>query len=174
MLANGVAGMRLWTYHPAGFAIDDPLLSLDSTKGRFWNLNQQNFAYRDALIELRRFVGKTNFLWFCTKSPNTFNTRNDRPDRIEWEIEIPIGDVLVFVHSPTWERILRRDDGDNWRDAFSLLLLLDPTPENVGESDVDALVELPLPPRCVIQTHRVPTDAENRARRRRSVTESRQ
>jgi hypothetical protein len=165
--------MRLWTYHAAGFEIDHPQLRIDWTKGRYWNLTEAGFTYRDALPALQELVGETDFLWFCTKSPNTFNTENHQPNRIEWEIEIPIDGVHAFIHSPTWEAIVRPAKGCNWRELLPTLRLMQPAPESVRDSDIDALVKVPLPGACVLQKRRVPTDEENRARRRRSFAESR-
>jgi hypothetical protein len=57
--ANGVASMRLWTYHAERFEIDDPRLRIDWTIGRFWNLTDKRFNYREALPELHKLLRRS-------------------------------------------------------------------------------------------------------------------
>jgi hypothetical protein len=156
LLANGIAGMRLWTYHDSGFEIDNPLLRIDWTKGRYWDLTEAGFTYRDSLPALHELVKEKNFLWCCTKFPNTFNTKNHRQNRIEWELDIPLATVVAFIRSHIWETVLR-PKGIDWRQLLPTAILPPTAHVNPGDVDIDALVRLPLAPRFVVQTRRVPT-----------------
>ena len=77
-----------------------------------------------------------SFLWCCTIRDNNFREFNHAASkRTEWEIEIPLTDVLGFLRVSEWEKVLETGVVD-WN-----VLLVQVTGESEANSkDIDALV----------------------------------
>jgi len=128
--------MRLWTYQPRGFRIDDPQLIVDPKQGSYWTDECWIRArYRQMLPKLIKMVGTDQFLWCCTAYYTWFSIPG-RPV-VEWELNVPRSQILAFIREPVWDAILKGDD----RDLASAVVVERPVQP---DANVSALVRVPL------------------------------
>lgn len=127
--------MQLWTYHPAGFAVDNLPLPIDPAKGRHWN--EPSLMYKAAVQALFQKIGTDQFLWCCSVR-DAFPPISYATDPIEWELNVPEVQILAFISEPVWDDILkgRRDDWEG-------VIVTDRPIEPKGQ--LSALVRVPLP-----------------------------
>ncbi len=133
--------MRLWTYHPASFRVDDPNLRIDYTLGDIWNCDsvKTREGYRRALPRLHQLLdGETQFLWCCT-GPRQFVRITESIDLVEWELLVPDAQVLSLYRESLWKSILY-EGGDHWAE----LLVSDLS--EAGNKDIGALLRVPIEP----------------------------
>jgi hypothetical protein len=101
--------MRLWTYHPEGFAVDDPQLHIDPTKGPYWN--EPRLCYKDALTWLTGMVGTDQFLWCCTVA-DAWLPLSYSYDPMKSELDVPASQILAYILEPVWDGILKDRNRD--------------------------------------------------------------
>lgn len=123
--------MKVWTHHPSTFPITSPDLKVDATQSVYY----RSWEYRDAIHELHRHLkGETQFLW-CLTTRNTFERHSQSIDLIEWELDVPMSQILAFYREDVWEEIY------NGRSKDWAALITSSVSENVG-----ALVRVPIDP----------------------------
>lgn len=129
--------MKLWTHHPSNFRIDDVTARIDATKGVYWKNN--TLKYREALRRLQERLGTDQFLWCCTVRGLFVRTAEDI-DLVEWELDVPLSEVLGFYSSPAWEEVIQGQE-EAWDRLF-----LDRLSKEAGTAskEVDAWVRFPL------------------------------
>ena len=128
--------VKLWTYHPSTFRIDDPQLSVDYMRGKYWQDDSHGFRYREVLPILCELLGTTNFVWCCTARGKMQKMTSDE-DLVEWEISLPMSNVLKFYSELVWDKIIW-GKSDDWQPLF----VSDIKPSG----DLGALVKVPLLP----------------------------
>lgn len=129
--------MRLWTYHPNGFRIDDEEVVIDPTKGTYWN-ESLTPRYKEALPRLCEMLGLEKFPLWCFTTPGCWTAVENQPV-VEWELSVPDWQILGFVRAPPWDDILK-DKGDHWANVVVQERPVKPDPY------VSALVRVPLLP----------------------------
>lgn len=134
--------MRLWTHHPSTFDLSDQTLIVDWKKGMFWRKEDSVFRYRKTLPMLHKLVGTDQLIWCCTRRA-TYKRESEFIDLTEWEINLPIKDVIL-TSSPIWEDLIW-SRSDDWG---SLILKGLAESEAVSDSVV-ALVRFPIRPDCL-------------------------
>jgi hypothetical protein len=173
--ADPAQPLKLWTYHPQAFQLNDPLQRVDSTKGKFWNSLDPCFRerYRRVLPRMQAIVGTDQFLWCCTSRKNGFEEHNHvELNLLAWEIEIRVADTLLLFRSPVWEDIVHGRTEDWDRLVISVI-----NESQVLAGDVGGLVRFPpIEAKCI---GRVPTYNEVRTerqakRKQRMIPPSRQ
>lgn len=128
--------MRLWTYHPPDFRIDDLRSSpIDPTKGPYWN--DRSLCYRKALPRLCTMLGIDAFPLWCFTAPDCWLLTSEA--RVEWELEVPEAEILGFIHSRVWDVILK-SKSDDWQGV-----IVTERPVTPGQY-VSAMVRFPLSP----------------------------
>ncbi len=125
--------MKLWTYHPSTFRLDDPEARIDPTKGLYWN--DTTTRYRDVLPRLQVLLGTDQFLWCCT-TKGCFIRPSKEIDLVEWELDVPPSEILAFYSVPVWEDIVHGRS-----EAWDNLVIKNVQAAN---KDVDAFVRFPL------------------------------
>ncbi len=137
--------MQLWTYHPSDFRINDPNLEVDYKKGKYSHPDIQvanGFRYCKVIPKLHEMVGTTQFLWCFTQQDQFARTYED-DDSLEWELNVPLTQILTFYREKVWEGIIisQNDDWDR------LLIAVGETePAGSELNDLGALVRVPLEP----------------------------
>ena len=140
--------MQLWTHHPSDFPVNDPDLVVDYTKGMYAQPSMEGsngFRYRNVLPKLHTLVGTTQFLWCCTERGRYERVTEDvDKDLLEWEINVPLTQILRFHLVSVWEDIVwgRSDD---WQDLLIEVGETEPAANDL--SDLGALVRVPLEPK---------------------------
>ena len=140
--------MQLWTHHPSDFPVNDPCLVVDHTKGVYWQSDMQGsngFRYRAVLPKLHALIGTDQFLWCLTERGRYERVReNVDKDLMEWELNVPLTQILRFYRESVWDKIVRSQN-DNWE---HLLIAVRETEPRASElTDVGALVRAPLHPK---------------------------
>lgn len=133
--------MKLWTFHPSNFRLDDPTPSIIHELGKYWG-SQTTPRYAAVLQRLHQLLGNDQILWCYTLKDNHWHF--DGVDEIEWELNVPFSQIEALYDVQLWENILygRNEDWDN--------LILDRlTAESAANECVGALVKWPLPPEYV-------------------------
>ncbi len=133
--------MKLWTFHPSDFPLDDPSQPIIHERGTYWDCPTTP-RYKTAIRKLHELVDNDQVLWCYTVRDTHIHFHEI--DEIEWELNIPFCQIQAFYSVSIWDGILhgRRDDWDN-------LVLHGMTPQNAVREDVGALVRWPLNPCCV-------------------------
>jgi hypothetical protein len=134
------ATVRLWTYHPSVLRVDATDLRVDPTQGSCWHKDGPYFRYREMLPKLQELVRTSQFLW-CFTVPEQFTRTSENHDVVEWELNVPVPQILRFLRVPVWEAILS-GESDAWEDLF-----VTSNPEQ--GVDIQALVCVPLRPGTV-------------------------
>lgn len=130
--------MKLWTYHPSNFRLDDPNVKIDPTKGMYWN--DESLQYQKVLPKLQQLLGTDQFLWCCT-IPDCFDRMTEDDDLVEWELVVPIAEILSFHSVPVWEDIVHGRGC-----AWDSLVIGDLTEQEAGKKEVGAWLRFPLKP----------------------------
>lgn len=140
--------MKLWTYHPSTFRLDDPNTKIDPTRGMYWK--DDSLQYRKVLPRLQQLLGTDQFLWCCT-TPGRFMRPTEEFDLAEWELAVPTSEILAFHRVPIWEDIVY-GRGSAW-DTLVFVGLGD---EEAANTDVGAWIRFPLKPDSIIRFEPVP------------------
>ena len=140
--------MELWTHHLVEFPVNDPNLIVDHTRGQYWEeemIGVDGFCYRDVLPRLHTCLGTTQFLWCCTRRDCYPRASEDvDKDLMEWELNVPLTQVLTFYRGSVWEDILW-SKSDNW-DRL-LIAVGETAPAGNQLNDLGALARVPLEPK---------------------------
>ncbi len=130
--------MKLWTFHPAAFRLDDPTQSVDHTRGMYWNDPNPNLRdrYRSLLPLLHQRLATDQFLWCDTV--DDFRGHFEEADEIGWELTLQSAEVLAYYRVMVWEDMLWKG-ADGWDRLFIV-----PAPAK-GWWDIGALVRFPVP-----------------------------
>jgi hypothetical protein len=129
--------VKLWTYHPSDFRLDDPAVNIDPSKGTYWSL--ETIRYREPLAKLQQLLKTDQFLWCCT-TRDCFVRVSEEIDLTEWELTIPFCDVLGFYSVQAWEGIIQGQDNE-WQN----LLIENISEEAAASEGVGAWVRFPVP-----------------------------
>ncbi len=128
--------MKLWTYHPSTFTVDDPNGKIDSKRGTYWN--DESLQYRTALPQLQQLLGTDQFLWCCTTT-GCFVRTTEEIDLVEWELDVPTSEILAFYRVSVWEDIV------HGRSAVWANLFIDNLSEvEAANRDVGVWIRFPL------------------------------
>ena len=96
--------MRLWTYHPPNYRIDDPGLIINPKLGPYWNEPLTPF-YKKVLPRLHKMLSTDQFIWCCTV-PNAWLPLEGRP-LWEWELSVPDSQIVGFIQEPIWDALVK-------------------------------------------------------------------
>jgi hypothetical protein len=129
--------MRLWTYHPNGFRIDNPELAIDPTQGTYWN-EPLTPRYKEALPRLCKMLGLDEYPLWCFTSAGCWVPVENQPV-VEWELSVSDSQILGFVRTHPWDSIVK-GQGDDWE---TVIVKERPV---LPDQYVSALVPLPLSP----------------------------
>jgi hypothetical protein len=133
--------MRLWTYHPPDFRLDDPgCAGIDPSRGPYWN-DATLPGYKSALTALQALLRIDHSPLWCYTCAGCWSRHLPDPSRVEWLLDVPAVQVLAFVREPLWDAILQGRGGD-LRDA-----VFTAAPERL-DANTTALVRFPLLPEC--------------------------
>jgi hypothetical protein len=137
--------MQLWTHHPSSFRVDNPQLEVDYTKGQYAQPDRAGeiaFQYRKVMPRLHQIVGTTQFLWCCTKRGRYPKAMEE--DSTEWELNVPLTQVLSFYRVGVWEDILY-NRSDDW--THLLIAVGETEPAANDLDDLGGLIRVPLEPK---------------------------
>lgn len=102
--------MKIFTHHPRDFRLDGPPDYFDPKQGSYW---RDSPAYREALPLLQKRVGTDNFLWF--EVVPTHERMTESHDLVRWELEIPFGEILAFIHEDgNWTSLFGKSPNVDW------------------------------------------------------------
>jgi hypothetical protein len=139
--------MQLWTYHPSDFPVNDPCLVVDYTKGVYWHPDMQGnngFRYREVLPKLHARVGTDQFLWcFLKRGGYERVTENVDQDLMEWELNVPLTQILRFYRESVWHDIVHSRSNE-WGKLLTEVGQTERT--GTDRTDLGALVRVPLKP----------------------------
>lgn len=135
--------MQLWTYHPTTFRLDDPgITCIDPTCSVYWH--DPALRYREALQALRDTLGLDAFPLWCHTARRDQANLQDRP--LEWELAVPIPDILAFIHETAWDAVLRRTAS---LDLAGVIV----EPPTTPDPFVSALVHFPVASHFLVRCH---------------------
>lgn len=107
-----VSIMKLWTYHPAQFRIDDPNSpAIDPRQGPYWS--EPTLCYELSLHLLLKKLGTELFPLWCFTVPDCWELADVTKGPVEWELDIPEPEIQAFIRQPIWDAILK-GSGDDW------------------------------------------------------------
>ena len=162
--------MQLWTYHPSDFRVDDPDLVVDYTKGKYAEPSSQvnGFRYREVATKLHKRVGTTQILWcFVERGRYVRVTEDVDKDVMEWELNVPLTQILAFYRVSVWEDIIWSRN-DEWE---HLVIAVEIEPPASRLSDLGALVRVPLSREwTTCHGHLPPKYPKTRVRQRATAT----
>lgn len=87
-------------------------------------------------------LGSDQWLWCCTTRAR-YHRQTEQFDLVEWEINLPIEEVIL-TSSPVWEDIIY-GRGDDW----DSLILTGLTESEAANDNVVALVRFPVRAECL-------------------------
>jgi len=93
--------MRLWTYQWPDFRLTDCNLKVDFNKSRYAKTFPK---YKDACKRLSDLLGTDQIIWCYTRQNEYIYLPGEAP--MEWELEIPEDQILAYICSYTWNKIL--------------------------------------------------------------------
>lgn len=134
--------MQLWTHHPSNFPVNDPNLKVDYTKGQYAQPDKVGgiaLRYREVMPKLHETVETTQFLWCCTQRGCYPKAMEE--DSMEWELNVPLTQILRFYRVTVWENILKNQN-DDWKRL--LIAVCETEPAANYPNDLGALVRVPL------------------------------
>jgi hypothetical protein len=138
--------MRLWTYHPVEFRLDDcRITAIDPSKGPYWN--DPSFCYEAALRKLCRLLGAKPFPLWCFTAPGCWVVTDGATLTLEWELEVPESHILGFVKAVPWHDFIRApfDDADDFSGIIIAERPIKPEPYT------SAVVRFPLSSECRVR-----------------------
>jgi hypothetical protein len=110
--------MKLWTWQTEDF---------DLTCGKVIHGASEVEAgapgLRQAQAELFRLLGEDQIIWcFVRKVDSQWLSSPTVPRRLEWELNVPIHEVIEIINESVWREIFDRhtgaSSGDRWSELF--------------------------------------------------------
>lgn len=91
--------MKLWTWQTRDFSLHNGLI--DHNKSEY--VQNKELYISDANKKLFSLLGTNQVIWCYTRKKQPWRKR------VEWSLDVPLGDILAFCDDTIWCRIIKQE-----------------------------------------------------------------